>query len=144
LARPRVPLLQRIPTLVTGTDPRLCWTWKGALSGFLPIVKLDGRIRSARRVIYEAYVRDLLPTEKVRPMCQNPVCVSPHHVEVYEVGYDKPEIGVKEEAIAEPETTLSVDELADIIIGMSTRDPGEIAKTLGTSLEAVHAALAEI
>lgn len=63
------------------TEPLGCHIWRGATTprGY-PVMKVKGRTRLARRVIYEREKRALQPGEVVRMGCGERLCVCSAHM----------------------------------------------------------------
>ena len=79
-------LEQRFLRLASKTaGPKGCWQWLGKTGisgGSQPIPSLymgEKRLR-ATHFSYERFVGDIPPNHYVRRICENPLCVSPHHL----------------------------------------------------------------
>lgn len=61
--------------------PLQCHIWRGATTprGY-PVMKFKGKVKLARRVIYEQRKRPLQPGERVVMDCGERACVHPDHM----------------------------------------------------------------
>ena len=118
MARPHIPLLQRLPKFLGSPpeemDPNACWVWRGTLNGYKPIVVLDGKRVQARRAVYEEVVGKLQPWQKpTKPLCRQPTCVNPEHSGI--IGLD-PEPEIPAEFLEPPpDEPLDAEFVADLI-----------------------------
>jgi hypothetical protein len=65
--------------------PTSCWPWKRSVkgSGGRPYFSVDGKKRSAYRVVYElTYGVTLTKDIMIRHKCDNPICCNPDHLEI--------------------------------------------------------------
>jgi hypothetical protein len=61
-----------------------CWIWKAGLNkpkGY-PSVRIDGRMRSGHRAIYEHFYGTIPRGLEIHHSCLTRVCVNPHHMVV--------------------------------------------------------------
>lgn len=66
------------------TEPRLdCWIWAGVCNeeGYGQI-RVDGKYRSAHRIIYEALVGDIPKGLEPDHLCEVKTCINPDHIEL--------------------------------------------------------------
>jgi hypothetical protein len=64
------------------TKTPTCWLWTGYTNEFgYGRLKIDGRYRSAHRVIYELLVGMVDPDLHLDHLCRNRKCVNPAHLE---------------------------------------------------------------
>jgi len=138
------PLIDRVATLcgekigtLNATD---CWQWGGALSRFMPMLRHRGKVRPARRALYEDQIRPLEPYEHVRlGGCATLLCVNPWHMMV--TG------GVPSDLPLDPVfevEDLSLDDIADMIMERDDRDPRSISIRLDITSTRAEEALAWI
>ncbi len=77
------PLLDRLGDKFTVGDG--CWEWTAAKSVGYGLIKVDGKMECAHRVVYELMVGPL-PSDGRRfhldHLCRNPSCVRPDHLEL--------------------------------------------------------------
>lgn len=61
--------------------PLGCRIWSGATSprGY-PVVRIDGKLRQVRRLVYENSRRKLSASETVKMQCDERLCVLPEHM----------------------------------------------------------------
>ncbi len=64
-----------------------CWLWQGSTCEGIGTLKVDGKIRSVRQVVWEAFgVTPPLAGRKVRLACGRKDCVNPKHLVADQAG----------------------------------------------------------
>jgi hypothetical protein len=80
MARPKIPLAQRLKMYVSPTDTG-CWEWNGGRnSKGYGRIKIDGKRVSVHRVVYELLVGPIPDGMFVCHTCDNPCCCNPDHL----------------------------------------------------------------
>ena len=76
----RPDLLRSLATKIAVDDG--CWEWLGAKGrGGYGLVKVNGRMRSAHRVLYECFIGPIAEGLQIDHLCRNKSCVKPAHLE---------------------------------------------------------------
>jgi hypothetical protein len=71
--------IERIDAKINKTPS--CWEWTGYMAHGYGYIRIDGRLRRAHRVVYEA-MRGQIPAGLVIDhLCKNKACVNPDHLE---------------------------------------------------------------
>lgn len=81
---PTAVLLRRLLAKVdvSTASEETCWHWLGAVNlDGVGVVRLSGRVITARRVVFELFERAIPPGHVVTARCANPRCVNPSHLE---------------------------------------------------------------
>jgi len=76
-----LPILERLAAHAPATEG--CWLWQGAHDGDgYGLVKVDGKLRRAARVAWEATYGPIPAGLSVLHSCDNPPCIRPDHLMV--------------------------------------------------------------
>lgn len=152
MSRPVVPLSDRIAR-ATGVDSEYilhiienyspetigddCWPWDGLLVHLSPVMKLQGRLQTVRRVLDEACTGEPTPANtRLKPGCGNTLCVHPQHTLHVRPSWDQ------------PGGEVPADTMDEIIDAVYSRDPpynaASLAEEFDYPLERVQEAIGMI
>lgn len=62
------------------SGPLGCHIWRGATTNGYPVMRVDGKVRQVRRVLYERARRPLKPGEVIELECEERLCVLVAHM----------------------------------------------------------------
>ncbi len=104
-----------------------CWIWQGIKDGYgygrLP-TKQNKRMR-AHRIAYELFHGKIPKNMHVLHSCDNPSCVSPHHLRVgdpQENARDRVEHGRQRRGSTHPDSVLTEDQVKEILYAFHTKN----------------------
>lgn len=74
-----IPIVERLQAYIA-VSPTGCWLWQGATRARYGAITIDGRVKRAHRVSYEAYVGEIPEGMLVLHTCDTPLCINPLHL----------------------------------------------------------------
>lgn len=79
MARPKI--VQTMESLMARTDEvGDCLEWQGMIRNGTPVIRVDRKMKTVRRLIRELIGKPATPGHFLAPSCKNPKCVKPEHI----------------------------------------------------------------